>query len=106
MPRAELSHACSTGVPKRNVSQAQADPADADAIGDLADHDRTESSRRFRKRERAGADGGDRETVEDERGCVVRKPLPFEHDNKPPRQTEPARQRERRDHIRRRYDGS
>ena len=42
MPRAELSHA-STGVPKRNVSQAQADPADADAIGDLADHDRAES---------------------------------------------------------------
>ena len=58
------------------------------------------------RRELAGCDGHDRETVEDERGRVVGKTFAFEHHQHPPWQPKPPRDRERRHHVRRRDDGA
>ncbi len=57
-----------------------------------------------RRREHAGRDRDDGEAVEDQRGGVIGEPFAFEHDQKAARQAEPPRDRERRDHVRRRHD--
>ena len=70
----------------RPAAQPQAEPADADAIDDLADHDQRERAGRLAEREHAGRDRGDREAIKDQRGRVVGEALAFEHDEEPPRQ--------------------
>src|SRR5215472_9097917 len=86
----------------RPAAQAQAEPAQANAVSNLSDHDEGKFSRGLGEREHAAADRGDGKAVEDKRGGVVGEAFPFEHDDEPPWNAQPANDRERRNHIRRR----
>ena len=88
----------------RPAAQPQADPADADPIGDFADHDERKFANRRAGRKRAGADRGDREAVENKRGGIIGQALALEHDDQPARQSQTAHNRERRHHVGRRHD--
>jgi hypothetical protein len=90
----------------RPVAQAQAEPAQANAVGNLSDHDEGKLSRGLREREHAAADRGDGKTVKDQRGGVVGEAFPFEHDDEPARNAQPANDGERRNRIRRRHNGA
>ncbi len=48
----------------------------------------------------------DREAVKDQRRGVVSEAFAFQHQQEPPRQPQPARHGQRRDHVRWRYDGA
>ena len=84
--------------------QAQAEPADGDAPDDLAHDDGGEGAGGFAEGEAAGTDRDDREAVEDQRGGIVGEAFAFQHQQEPARQPQPARDRERRDRVGRRYD--
>ena len=90
----------------RPAAQPEAQPADADAVGDFADDDDDEGPGGLERRERAGDDGGDGEAIEDQRGRVVGEAFAFENDEQAPRNVERPRQRQRRDHVGRRDDGA
>ena len=84
--------------------QPQHQPADADAPEDFADDDGNERAGRLTERKHAGAHGGDREPVEDERGCVVGQSLAFEDDQDAPGKLHSAQDRHRRHGVGRRDD--
>ena len=88
------------------AAQAQADPADGDAVGDLAHDDEREGASSVGEGEQAGAHGGDREAVEDQGGGVIGQPLALQHDDQPARHAEAAHDRQRRDRVGRRDDGA
>ena len=64
----------------RPAAQAQAEPADADAIGDLADTIGAKVPAAVRKGEVPVTIGRDREAIEDQRGRVVGEAFAFEDD--------------------------
>ena len=72
----------------------------------LADQDGGEGAGGLRQRERAGGDGDDREAIQDQRGGIIGEALAFQHHQHAARQSELARNRQRRDHVRRRDDGA
>ena len=90
----------------RPTAQAQADPADADAVGDFADDNERKLSGGLREREQAGRDRRDGKAVKDQGRGVVGETFPIEHDNEPPRQTETADDGERSDRVGRRHNGA
>ena len=90
----------------RPAAQAQAEPADGDAIGDLAHDDESKGARGVGEGEQAGAHGGDREAVEDQGRGVIGEPLALQHDDQPARHAETAHDRQRRDRVGRRDNGA
>ena len=84
--------------------EAQHQPADADPPHEFAGDDRAERDRRAAERKRPGAHCGHRETIEDERGGVVRQSLALEHEEDALGKLQPARDRQRRDRVGRRDD--
>ena len=90
----------------RPAAQAQAEPADGDAVGDLADDDEDEGAGGVGEGKQAGAHGGDREAVEDQGRGVIGEALALQHDDEPARHAETAHDRQRRDRIGRRDDGA
>ena len=90
----------------RPAAQAQAEPADGDAVGDLAHDDESEGAGGVAEGEQAGAHRGHREAVEDQGRGVIGEPLALQHDDQPARHAETAHDRQRRDRIGRRDNGA
>ena len=90
----------------RPVPRPQAEPADRGAEQHLAGDDGEEGAAGFRQRKHSGRNRHHREAVQDQRGGVVGEPFAFEDDENTARQPEPAGDRQRRHHVRRRDDGA
>ena len=90
----------------RPAPQPQARPADADAVSDFADDDQRKGAGGLTEGKQPGAHRGDGKAVEDQGGRVVGEAFAFEHQHDAARQAYAADERERRDRIRRRYDGA
>jgi hypothetical protein len=90
----------------RPAAQAQAEPAQANAVGNLSDHDEDKRSRGVRKGEQAAADRGDGKAVENQRSRVIGEAFPFEHDDEPAWNAQPANNGERRNHVGGRHNGA
>ena len=86
------------------LAQPQAGKSDREPECDLEGDDRDEDEDGGAERKRAECDGGDRETIKDQGRCVVGEALAFDDDHGPPRQAEPAGNRERGDLVGRRDD--
>jgi hypothetical protein len=91
---------------RRPSAQPKADISDRQPECDLARDDRDEHQERRAERECAGRDRRDREAVENERRCIVGETFALDHHHGPPRQPEPARDRQRGDLVGRRDDGA
>ncbi len=90
----------------RPAPQAQAGPADADSVGDLADDDEGESPRRLGEGEQPAGRRGYGEAVEDQGRCVICEAFAFDDDDEPARHAEAADDRQRRHRVGRRHDGA
>ena len=70
------------------LAQAQAEPADREAVDELADDDQHKGAGRLTERKRAGADRDDGKAVKHERGRVIGEAFAFKHDDNPARQSQ------------------
>ena len=90
----------------RPAPQAQAGPADADAVGDFADDNEGKGPGGRAEGEQAGGDRGDGKAVKDQGRGVVGETFALEHEDKPARQPERADDGERGNRVGRRHDGA
>ena len=88
------------------AAQAQAKPADRDAVGNLGDDDQRKVAGGRREGKQAGAHRGDGKAVKNQRRSVVGEAFAFEHDDEPARDAQTADDGERRNRVRRRHDGA
>ena len=90
----------------RPAAQAQAGPADADAVGDFADDNEGKGPGGRAEGEQAGGDRGDGKAVKNQSRGVVGETFALEHEDKPARQPERADDGERGNRVGRRHDGA
>ena len=88
------------------MTHPQTEPADGCTEQHLADDDRGERARRLWQRKGAGRNRHHREAIQDQRRGVVRQSLALEDDEDAARQSELARDCQRRHHVRRRDNGA
>ncbi len=86
-------------------SQAQHEPADANAPQDFADDDGGKQPGSLGEREETDGDGANGEAIKDERGGIVGQSLAFEHDEDAAGNFHPASDGEGGNGVGRRDDG-
>jgi hypothetical protein len=90
----------------RPAPQAQAKPADGNAIGNFADDDQNKCSGGLAEREETGRDCSNRKAVEDQGRGIVGHSFAVKHDNEPAGDAELPHDRQWRQHVWRRHDGA
>ena len=88
------------------MAHPQADPAHRHAEQHLAGNNGGELACGDRQREHSGRNRGHREAIQDQRRGVVRQTLALKHHDNSARQSEPSRDRQRCDDVRRRDNGA